>query len=74
MPRNRTYATEKAAIRKMLSELGSRATLRDSPMPSVFVDNDATAQFYGASWLTVYADVLAFFTSKLKTVTPKSLT
>lgn len=73
MPRIPKHAKHQASIRTLLAELGHTVVLRDEPQPSVFLDHEPSARFYGLTWLLVYADVLAHFTSAIKTVKPKTL-
>lgn len=66
MARKRSYQNEQTTIRKMLQEVGHVVVLRSLPSPSVFLDHEPAARFYGSSWLEVYPFVMDYVISKLK--------
>lgn len=70
MPRKPKYSNHQAAIRVNLSELGHTVVLKDEPIPSVFLDHEPAARFYGPDWFTVYTAVREYIFSTMK---PKTL-
>lgn len=64
--KQRTFTQEKTSIRKLLLKVHTLVELRNEPQPSVFVDHEPAARFFGADWDVVFELVLFYVTMKYK--------